>query len=182
MKPPADMPEIEFHPVDSGHFALEEHCAEIGSPTRAFLARVMSFDQSLSSAACTYRPSHSQLHQQRGFTFRRDTCVQPGLALRAQRAEPGQVSAAVSDKGRDRSGPLQCRAGCRDGGSRRFCPGRESTRACRPRRHVVRLEELRGCRSHANVIAARRARGSRSPYPYICCRMASAISRETRIR
>jgi hypothetical protein len=23
MKPPADMPEIEFHPIDSGHFALE---------------------------------------------------------------------------------------------------------------------------------------------------------------
>jgi len=30
MKPPADLPEIEFHPIDSGHFALEEHCAEIG--------------------------------------------------------------------------------------------------------------------------------------------------------
>jgi len=41
MKPPADMPEIEFHPIDSGHFALEDHCAEIGSLTRAFLARVM---------------------------------------------------------------------------------------------------------------------------------------------
>jgi pimeloyl-ACP methyl ester carboxylesterase len=41
MKPPADMPEIEFHPIDSGHFALEDHCAEIGELTRSFLARVM---------------------------------------------------------------------------------------------------------------------------------------------
>jgi hypothetical protein len=41
VKPPADMPEIEFHPIDSGHFALEDHCAEIGGLTRAFLARVM---------------------------------------------------------------------------------------------------------------------------------------------
>jgi hypothetical protein len=41
MKPPPGMPEIEFHPIDSGHFALEDHCAEIGSPTRGFLARVM---------------------------------------------------------------------------------------------------------------------------------------------
>ena len=40
MKPPADMPEIEFHPIDSGHFALEDHCAEIGSLTRSFLGRV----------------------------------------------------------------------------------------------------------------------------------------------
>jgi pimeloyl-ACP methyl ester carboxylesterase len=41
MKPPADMSQIEFHPIDSGHFALEDHCAEIGSLTRGFLARVM---------------------------------------------------------------------------------------------------------------------------------------------
>ena len=41
MKPPADMPDIEFHPIDSGHFALEDHCVEIGSLTRGFLARVM---------------------------------------------------------------------------------------------------------------------------------------------
>jgi pimeloyl-ACP methyl ester carboxylesterase len=41
VKPPADMPEIEFHPIDSGHFALEDHCAEIGSLTRGFLQRVM---------------------------------------------------------------------------------------------------------------------------------------------
>jgi pimeloyl-ACP methyl ester carboxylesterase len=40
VKPPADMPEIEFHPIDSGHFALEDHCAEIGSLTRDFLGRV----------------------------------------------------------------------------------------------------------------------------------------------
>jgi pimeloyl-ACP methyl ester carboxylesterase len=39
MKPPGEMPEIEFHPIDSGHFALEDHCAEIGSLTRAFLGR-----------------------------------------------------------------------------------------------------------------------------------------------
>ena len=42
MKPPADMSEIEFHPIDSGHFALEDHCAEIGSLTRGFLDRVIS--------------------------------------------------------------------------------------------------------------------------------------------
>jgi len=41
VKPPADMPEIEFHPINSGHFALEDSCAEIGSLTRAFLQRVM---------------------------------------------------------------------------------------------------------------------------------------------
>ena len=41
MKPPADMPEIEFHPIDSGHFALEDRCEEIASLTRAFLRRVM---------------------------------------------------------------------------------------------------------------------------------------------
>src|SRR5215468_1655198 len=41
MKPPVDMPEIEFHPIDSGDFALEDHCAEIGRLTRGFLARVM---------------------------------------------------------------------------------------------------------------------------------------------
>jgi hypothetical protein len=36
MKPPADMAEIEFHPIDSGHFALEDHWREIGSLTRSF--------------------------------------------------------------------------------------------------------------------------------------------------
>jgi pimeloyl-ACP methyl ester carboxylesterase len=41
MKPPADMREIEFHPIDSGHFALEDQCAEIASLTRGFLGRVM---------------------------------------------------------------------------------------------------------------------------------------------
>jgi pimeloyl-ACP methyl ester carboxylesterase len=41
MKPPADMPEIEFNSIDSGHFALEDHCAEIGALTRSFLGRVM---------------------------------------------------------------------------------------------------------------------------------------------
>jgi hypothetical protein len=41
MKPPADMPEIEFYSIDSGHFALEDRCAEIGRLTRGFLARVM---------------------------------------------------------------------------------------------------------------------------------------------
>ena len=39
--PLADMPEIEFHPIDSGHFALEDHCAKIGALTRGFLGRVM---------------------------------------------------------------------------------------------------------------------------------------------
>jgi hypothetical protein len=41
MMPPSDMPEIEFHPVNSGHFALEDRYAEIGALTRSFLARVM---------------------------------------------------------------------------------------------------------------------------------------------
>jgi pimeloyl-ACP methyl ester carboxylesterase len=41
MRPPADMAAIKFHPIDSGHFALEDHCAEIGSLTRSFLGRVM---------------------------------------------------------------------------------------------------------------------------------------------
>jgi pimeloyl-ACP methyl ester carboxylesterase len=41
MKPPADMPDIEFHPIDSGHFALEDHCAEIGSLARDFLDRII---------------------------------------------------------------------------------------------------------------------------------------------
>jgi pimeloyl-ACP methyl ester carboxylesterase len=41
MKPPADMQAIEFHPIDSGHFALEDHCAEIGLLTRGFLGRIM---------------------------------------------------------------------------------------------------------------------------------------------
>lgn len=41
MKPPTEMQGIEFHAIDSGHFALEDHCAEIGSLTRGFLARVM---------------------------------------------------------------------------------------------------------------------------------------------
>jgi hypothetical protein len=40
MKPPADMSEIEFHPIDSGHFALEDHCGEIGALTLGFLDRV----------------------------------------------------------------------------------------------------------------------------------------------
>jgi len=40
MKPPADMSGIEFHAIDSGHFALEDHCAEIGSLTRRFLDRI----------------------------------------------------------------------------------------------------------------------------------------------
>ncbi len=40
MRPPADLSEIEFHPIDSGHFALEDSCAEIGALTRRFLDRV----------------------------------------------------------------------------------------------------------------------------------------------
>src|SRR5882762_9424054 len=34
-------PGIEFHPIDGGHFAIEDHCAEIGALTRGFLGRVM---------------------------------------------------------------------------------------------------------------------------------------------
>ena len=41
MKPPADMLDIEFHPIDSGHFALEDHCADIGELVRGFLGRVI---------------------------------------------------------------------------------------------------------------------------------------------
>jgi hypothetical protein len=41
MNPPSDMPEIEFHPVDSSRFALEDRYAEIGALTRSFLARVI---------------------------------------------------------------------------------------------------------------------------------------------
>ena len=41
MKPPGDIPEIEFHPIDSGHFALEDQCSQIGLLTRSFLRRVM---------------------------------------------------------------------------------------------------------------------------------------------
>lgn len=35
------MPEIEFYPIDGGHFALGDHCAQIELLTRAFLERVM---------------------------------------------------------------------------------------------------------------------------------------------
>jgi pimeloyl-ACP methyl ester carboxylesterase len=44
MTPPVDMPQIAFHAIDSGHFALEDHYAEIGSLTRDFLKRVMPAD------------------------------------------------------------------------------------------------------------------------------------------
>ena len=40
MKPPEEMPHIEFHAIDSGHFALEDSCAEIGALTRDFLGRL----------------------------------------------------------------------------------------------------------------------------------------------
>ena len=42
MKPPADMPDIEFNPIDSGHFALEDHCAEIGTLVHRFMGRTLS--------------------------------------------------------------------------------------------------------------------------------------------
>ena len=42
MTPPADMAGIEFHGVDSGHFALEDKWQEIGGYTRAFFDRVFS--------------------------------------------------------------------------------------------------------------------------------------------
>lgn len=41
MRPPAEMTGIEFHAIDSGHFALEDKCVEIGNLTRAYLAKVM---------------------------------------------------------------------------------------------------------------------------------------------
>ena len=41
MRPPAEMAAIEFYPIDSGDFALEDHCVEIGSLTHGFVARVM---------------------------------------------------------------------------------------------------------------------------------------------
>jgi pimeloyl-ACP methyl ester carboxylesterase len=41
VRPPSDAPNIAFHPIDSGHFALEDHCAEIGALTRGFLGQVM---------------------------------------------------------------------------------------------------------------------------------------------
>ena len=40
MKPPADLPDIEFHAIDSGHFALEDKSAEIGALVLDFLDRV----------------------------------------------------------------------------------------------------------------------------------------------
>lgn len=42
MKPPSEMSGIEFHPIDSGHFALEDRYTEIGSLTRGFLKRVIA--------------------------------------------------------------------------------------------------------------------------------------------
>lgn len=41
MKPPPTMPGIEFHPVDSGHFALEDKCDDIGAYTLNFFKRTM---------------------------------------------------------------------------------------------------------------------------------------------
>ena len=38
MKPPADMPEIEFHPIDSGHFALEDFNGFIAERIRHFVS------------------------------------------------------------------------------------------------------------------------------------------------
>jgi pimeloyl-ACP methyl ester carboxylesterase len=39
MRPSAEMRRIAFHPIDSGHFALEDSCNEIAALTRDFLAR-----------------------------------------------------------------------------------------------------------------------------------------------
>jgi pimeloyl-ACP methyl ester carboxylesterase len=39
MQPPPGMQQIEFHGVDSGHFALEDKYQEIGTLTRSFLTR-----------------------------------------------------------------------------------------------------------------------------------------------
>jgi pimeloyl-ACP methyl ester carboxylesterase len=41
MRPPVEMPGIEFHAIDSGHFALEDRYLEIGNLSRNFLAKVM---------------------------------------------------------------------------------------------------------------------------------------------
>ena len=40
MKPQAEMPDLEFHAIAGGHFALEEKSAEIGSLALGFLDRV----------------------------------------------------------------------------------------------------------------------------------------------
>jgi hypothetical protein len=40
------MPEIEFHSIDSGHFALEDGCAEIDSLTRGFGGEWRRLDRS----------------------------------------------------------------------------------------------------------------------------------------
>ena len=40
VKPPNDMPDLEFNAIDSGHFALEDKSAEIGALTLRFLDRV----------------------------------------------------------------------------------------------------------------------------------------------
>lgn len=40
MKPPAELKDIEYHAIDSGHFALEDKSAEIGSLALDFLDRV----------------------------------------------------------------------------------------------------------------------------------------------
>jgi pimeloyl-ACP methyl ester carboxylesterase len=37
----ADLPDAEFHLLDSGHFALEDHCDEIASLMRDFLGRTI---------------------------------------------------------------------------------------------------------------------------------------------
>ena len=40
MTPPASFPPVEFHAIDSGHFALEDHCAEIAGYVRSYLGKV----------------------------------------------------------------------------------------------------------------------------------------------
>jgi hypothetical protein len=41
MRPPAELTGIEFHPIDSGHFALEDMCSEIAALCRRYLQKVM---------------------------------------------------------------------------------------------------------------------------------------------
>lgn len=41
IRPPAEMANLEFHGIDSGHFALADRWVEVGDLTRRFLARVM---------------------------------------------------------------------------------------------------------------------------------------------
>ena len=51
MTPPADLADLEFHAIDSGHFALEDKSAEIGALTLRFLDRVTATEIAKSRSA-----------------------------------------------------------------------------------------------------------------------------------